>query len=198
MNLADLDPDPHAQFDRWFAEAVEAGVEAPERMALASATRAGVPSVRFVLLKGHDPRGFVFYTNYTSRKALELAANPVAAGALHWEAQARQVRVEGAVERLTEGESAAYFATRARESQVGAWASPQSRRMASRAELDRHVVEVEQRFAGKDRLPLPPFWGGYRILATVIEFWQGRPGRLHDRVRYVSTGEEWQRERLAP
>jgi pyridoxamine 5'-phosphate oxidase len=198
VNPADLDSDPHVQFDRWFAEAASAGVSAPEQMALASAAAEGRPSVRMVLLKGHDERGFVFYTNRASRKAVELESNPWAAATLYWEAQSRQVRIEGAVERVDDDESLAYFHTRARASQVSAWASPQSRPVAGREELEQRVAEIEQRFGGLDLLPLPPFWGGYRIVADAIEFWQGQPNRLHDRVRYELEGATWKREQLGP
>ena len=198
MDPTDLDPDPHLQFDRWFAETAAAGVTAPEQMALASADARGRPSVRMVLLKGHDERGFVFYTNRTSRKAMELEANAWAAATLYWELQSRQVRIEGAVERVGDDESLAYFHTRARASQVSAWASPQSKPVAAREDLEQRVEEVEQRFAGEELLPLPPFWGGYRIVAAAIEFWQGRPNRLHDRVRYELDGTIWNRERLGP
>lgn len=198
MDLDDLDIDPHAQFERWFAEAGAAGVRYPEQMALATVGAGAVPSVRMVLLRGHDGRGFVFYTNRSSRKAAELAANPGAAAVLHWEIQNRQVRVEGVVEAVSDEESSAYFRTRPRMSQIGAWASPQSRRLASRAELEELVTETERRFAGQDEVPLPPFWGGYRIVATAIEFWQGQPNRLHDRVRYELGDEGWSRERLGP
>ena len=198
MDLPDLDPDPHVQFDRWFAEAEAAGVRYPEQMALATATRDAVPSVRMVLLKSHDGRGLVFYTNRSSRKAAELEANPRVSAVLYWELQNRQVRVEGTVERVPDDESFAYFRTRPRESQLGAWASPQSRAVASRAELAQRVDEIERRFAGHDEVPLPPFWGGYRIIATAIEFWQGQPNRLHDRLRYELTDGVWTRERLGP
>ena len=198
MDVSDLSPDPDAQFDRWFADAVAAGVPDPEQMALATATTAGAPSVRMVLLKAHDPRGFVFFTNRTSRKGIELGANPVAAGVLHWKPLERQVRLEGAVTELPEDESAAYFATRARESQIGAWASPQSQSVVDRAELEGRVAAIEQRFASTGDIPLPPFWGGYRIGAHTIEFWQGRPGRLHDRLRYTRGSDGWERLRLAP
>jgi len=194
----DLDPDPHAQFERWFGEAAEAGARAPEQMALATAGRDGVPSVRMVLLKGHDDRGFVFYTNRTSRKAAEIAANPRVAAVLHWELQSRQVRLEGSVEEVGDEESFAYFRTRPRPSRIGAWASPQSRPVADRAELERRAAEIEERFAGVDDVPLPPFWGGYRVVPTAIEFWQGRQDRLHDRVRYERGDGGWRRERLGP
>ncbi len=198
VDTSDISLDPHAQFDRWFADAMNAGVPDPEQMALATATLAGSPSVRMVLLKGHDPRGFVFFTNRESRKGAEIRANPVAAGVLHWKPLERQVRVEGAVVELPEDESATYFATRARESQIGAWASPQSQPVADRSELDRRVAEIEQRFASDASIPLPPFWGGYRLEADAIEFWQGRPGRLHDRIRYTRSPDGWERLRLAP
>ncbi len=167
-------------------------------MALATATLAGTPSVRMVLLKGHDRRGFVFFTNRASRKGVELRSNPVAAGVLHWKPLERQVRLEGPVEELAEDESSAYFATRARASQIGAWASPQSRPVPDRDELERRVAEIEQRFAADTEVPLPPFWGGYRIEADAIEFWQGRPGRLHDRILYTRAAEGWERQRLGP
>jgi pyridoxamine 5'-phosphate oxidase len=198
VDPGDLDPDPHAQFERWFAEATDAGVQTPERMALATAGPDALPSVRMVLLKGHDPRGFVFYTNHSSRKAREIEANPRAAAVLHWEAQNRQVRVKGTVERVSEDESLAYFRTRPRASRISAWASPQSHPLVSRAELEQRVAEIELRFAGEDDLPLPPFWGGYRIVATTIEFWQGRPDRLHDRVSYELHDGGWSRVRLGP
>lgn len=198
MDLDDLAPDPHTQFDRWFVEAEQAGVRYPEQMALATAAPDAAPSVRMVLLKGHDPRGFVFFTNRTSRKAAEMGANPFVAAVLHWEKQERQVRVEGSVEIVDDAESFAYFRTRPRGSRIGAWASPQSQVVASRDDLEQRVAEIERRFAGVEDVPLPPFWGGYRIVPTSIEFWQGQASRLHDRVRYTFASDAWTRVRLGP
>lgn len=198
MDIPDLDPDPHAQFDLWYAEAEAAGVRSPEQMALATATRDGVPSVRMVLLKGHVAQRFIFFTNRSSSKAAELAENPRAAAVLHWEQQARQVRIEGTVERVSDDESFAYFRSRPRASRIGAWASPQSRPVADRGELERLVAAAERRFSGHDEVPLPPFWGGYAISASALEFWQGQPDRLHDRVRYELADGVWLRQRLGP
>lgn len=187
------------QFERWFAEARAAGIHEPEAMALATATPDGAPSVRMLLLKGHDARGFAFYTNRESRKGAELAGNPQAALLFHWAPPLhRQVRVEGRVESMSDADSLAYFATRPRVSQIGAWASPQSDPLASRAELERLVTDVEQRFAAEAQLPLPPHWGGFRVVPEAFEFWQGRDGRLHDRARYTRDGGAWRRTRLAP
>ena len=196
MDEHELDPDPVRQFGAWYAEAQAAGVAQPDATALATATADGRPSVRLVLLKAHDERGFVFYTNHESRKAAELAASPWAALAFHWQPLRRQVRVEGAVERVADEESAAYFATRPRGSRVAAWASPQSRPVASRAELDRLFEEADARLG--DDVALPPFWGGYRVVPDALEFWQGCENRLHDRVRYERTESGWKMERLAP
>jgi pyridoxamine 5'-phosphate oxidase len=197
--LEELDADPDVQFGRWLAEARAAGIHEPESMALATATPDGAPSVRMVLLKGHDARGFAFYTNHESRKGSELAVNPQAALLFHWPPPLhRQVRVEGRVERMSDEDSLTYFATRHRASRIGAWASPQSRPLASREELERLVADVEQRFAAEEQLPLPPHWGGYRLVPEAFELWQGRDGRLHDRARYTRDGSAWRRARLAP
>jgi pyridoxamine 5'-phosphate oxidase len=198
LHERDLDPDPLAQFRAWLAEAEETGMRAPEAMALATATPDGAPSVRMVLLKEAGPRGFAFYTNLESRKGGELAANPRAALLFHWDPLGRQVRVEGPVERLGESESAAYFATRPRASRLAAWASPQSRELAGRGELEDAVAAAAERFDGAD-VPLPPHWGGYLLVPERYEFWQHREDRLHDRVRYAPDGAGgWDRTRLAP
>lgn len=198
MDVAALDPDPFVQFERWFAEARAAGLAYPEAMALATATADGRPSVRMVLLKGHDPRGFAFYTNLESRKGNELAANPNAALVFYWQPLDRQVRVEGTVERVASGEAQAYFATRPLGSRVAAWASPQSRPVASRAELERLYARAEEELQGDEQPRLPPHWGGYRVRPEAFEFWHSRPNRLHDRIRYERTGDGWAQVRLAP
>lgn len=191
------DDEPFGAFARWFALA--AGREPlAETMMLATATRDGLPSVRAVLLKGADANGFVFYTNLESRKAGELAANPRAALCFHWKSLGRQVRIEGPVSPAGDEEADAYFATRARDSQIGAWASDQSRPIASRAVLEARFAEIRDKYAGADRVPRPPTWSGYRVRPERVEFWQERPFRLHDRVVFVREGEQWCRGRLYP
>lgn len=197
----DLADDPMTQFDAWFCAAVQAGVGEPNAMVLATATPAGVPSARVVLLKAYDEGGFVFYTNYDSRKAAELAGNPRAALLFPWHDLERQVRVEGVVGRTSAAESELYFSSRPRGSQLGAWASPQSAVLSSRAELAERLAEVTDRFGvdeDADPVPLPDFWGGYRLRPDVVEFWQGRSDRLHDRLRYRHRPSGWRRDRLAP
>jgi len=189
--------DPVTLFARWLDEAVAAGVHEPNAMALATATPDGRPSSRIVLLKGFDARGLVFFTGYESRKGRELTANPWAAATMLWHSLERQVRVEGAVTRLSDPESDAYFASRPRGSQVGAVASPQSRVIAGREMLEQRALEVERFFADSD-VERPPVWGGYRVALERVEFWQGRASRLHDRIRFVRVGDDWRRERLAP
>ena len=196
MEERDLDPDPLRQFERWFDDARSTALPAPEAMALATATPDGRPSVRMVLLKNADERGFAFHTNYESRKGDELAANPHAALLFHWQPLGRQVRVEGRVERVSSEESEAYFRTRPLGSRLAAWASPQSRPLADRAELERRYSEAQQRF-GED-VPLPPTWGGFRLVAEAYEFWEHGADRLHDRVRYERDGDGWAKTRLAP
>lgn len=193
------DPDPLVEVRRWVAHAVAAGISTPNAMTLATVDDRGRPAARIVLLKGIDDRGFVFYTNYRSRKARELAATPHAALVLFWESLHRQVRIEGAIERVSAADSDAYFAARPRGSQLGAIASPQSEPIATRAALETLVAEVARRH-GEAPLARPDYWGGYRVVPEMIELWQGRPSRLHDRVRYRAGDDAsgWTRDRLAP
>jgi pyridoxamine 5'-phosphate oxidase len=194
----DLDPDPLRQFGAWFQAAADAGLAMPEAAAVATATPEGVPSVRMVLVKEYDERGFVFFTSYESRKGSELAANPRAALLFYWLPLGRQVRIEGPVERATPAESAAYVRTRPRASQLSALASPQSRPIESREVLERRAAELAELHEGADP-PLPETWGGFRVLPESFEFWQNREDRLHDRLRYTRTEDHhWSVERLAP
>ena len=191
--------DPIEIFEEWFALANDSNIIHPEAMALATTSPDGRPSARMVLLKSVGPEGFTFFTNYGSRKAGEIDSNPHAAVVFHWDVLQRQVRVEGSVERISTEESEAYFKSRPRGSRIGAWASRQSTRLTSRTELEEAVQDVERRFPSDD-VPLPPFWGGYRITPTRIEFWQGRASRLHDRLVFVREDENavWATERLYP
>ena len=198
LSEAELAADWHTQFDRWFADAVAAGLPEPNAMVVGTADAAGRPSARTVLLKGYDPDGFVFYTNYDSRKGAEAAANPYTSLVFPWFPMQRQVVVAGWVERVDRAESEAYFASRPRGSQLGAWASPQSQVVPDRAAVDAGLAAAAERF-GDGPIPAPPHWGGLRVRPESVEFWQGRASRLHDRLRFrlVGTG-EWTVERLAP
>jgi pyridoxamine 5'-phosphate oxidase len=194
----DVDPDPLRQFTAWFDEAASAGVSQPEAVALATASADAVPSVRMVLVKQASADGFVFFTNYESRKGRELSANPRAALLFHWERFGRQVRIEGPVARITREESETYARSRPRGSQLSALASPQSRVVEGREFLERRVAELDERHAGAE-VPLPEHWGGFRLTPETFEFWQHRDNRLHDRLRYTpGAGKTWRIERLAP
>ena len=198
LDEADVSANPIQQFEHWFAEALQSELPEPNAMTLATANRSGQPSARTVLLKGFDPEGFVFYTNYDSRKGQELSENPQAALLFCWLELERQVRIEGGVERVSPEESLAYFQSRPQGSQIGAWASPQSQVIPSREVLEAKIQELSARYQKDDLLPLPPNWGGYRLRPQQIEFWQGRENRLHDRILFVRDGEDWVVSRLAP
>jgi pyridoxamine 5'-phosphate oxidase len=198
LRRADLDADPVRQFDKWFAAAIKAEIRDANAMALATATPDGKPSVRVVLLKSFDESGFVFFTNYTSKKGRELEENPRAALVLYWMEVERQIRIDGTVEKIRREESEQYFHTRPAGAQIGAWASQQSEVIDARRVLDARLAEMTQRFAGGE-IPLPPHWGGYRLKPQTVEFWQGRTNRLHDRFRYTrDKSGSWLIERLAP
>ena len=198
LNEEEVDPNPFKQFEKWFRQAEAAVPILPNAMTLATATKEGVPSTRVVLLKDFDEQGFVFYTNYQSQKGTELDENPIAALSFYWAQPARQVRITGTSTRTSRSESEAYFHTRPLDSQLGAWASNQSEVISSRNVLERRMEDLLKEYQGK-LIPLPPYWGGYRVAPFLFEFWQNRASRLHDRLRYkLGSAGEWVIERLAP
>ncbi len=200
LSDADVGSDPLAVVQAWVDDAVATGVAEPNAMVLSTVDGAGRPQARAVLLKGLDRRGLRFFTNHTSDKGRQLATNPACALTFVWAALGRQVRLTGRAERLAQAEAEAYWATRPRGSRLGAWASPQSAVIPDRAALDRHLAELDATYSGSDDIPLPPFWGGYLVVPDSVELWQGRPDRLHDRLRFTRRPDEetWHLERLAP
>jgi pyridoxamine 5'-phosphate oxidase len=197
LDEADIDRDPIRQFEKWFAQAVDARLPEPNAMTLATVDARGYPAARIVLIKGVDERGFVFFTNYESRKGEELAVNPRASLLFHWVELERQVRIEGRIDKTDAAESDAYYASRPLASRIGAWASAQSQVIESRAVLEAREAEIRAQYG--EHPPRPPFWGGYRLQPDAIEFWQGRPSRLHDRLRFVRGADDaWRIERLSP
>ena len=194
-----IDRDPFQQFTIWYDEAVAAGLPEPEAMTLSTATLEGQPSARIVLLRGYDERGFCFFSNYPSQKGQELAANPYAAVTFHWVELERQVRISGRVEKVTEAESDAYFQSRPSQSRIGAWSSPQSNVISSRDALEELFEKYQEQYLDETAIPRPEHWGGYRVIPKRIEFWRGRPNRLHDRLRFIRIDQgPWTLQRLAP
>ncbi|MEM6321546.1 MAG: pyridoxamine 5'-phosphate oxidase [Bacteroidota bacterium] len=198
LEITDVDANPFQQFKVWFQEALDSSVKEANAMTIATVNEAGQPSARIVLLKGFDENGFVFYTNYNSQKGRELAANPNIAAVFLWKDLERQIRIEGMAKKITRQASLAYFQSRPKGSQIGAWASPQSQVISDRSILEKNVEQLQATYQNEESLPIPDHWGGYVIQPQLIEFWQGRSSRLHDRICYTASGNEWKIERLAP
>lgn len=198
LDVNSIDKDPIQQFQKWFQEAVVGNIIEPNAMSLATVSADGRPSIRIVLLKGVEEGKFLFYTNYQSKKGVQLEANPACALTFFWPELERQVRIEGSVERVSVEKSTDYFQSRPRGSQLGAWVSPQSSPVKDRSILEQRMQEMEKKFEGADTLPKPQQWGGYAVNPYLIEFWQGRPNRLHDRIEFVKTDSSWAMNRLAP
>ncbi len=198
LSIEEVAAHPAQQFDQWFLEAMKSEVREPNAMTVATSTKEGRPSARIVLLKAYDEKGFVFYTNYNSKKGKELEVNPFAAMVFCWLDLERQIRIEGKIEKLSQEESDQYFQSRPKGSQIGAWASPQSEVISDRNLLEKNVEELKSKYQDAEALPRPSHWGGYRLVPDVVEFWQGRSSRLHDRISYHLDGGEWKLERLAP
>jgi pyridoxamine 5'-phosphate oxidase len=196
LSVKNVSKDPFKQFEKWFAEVLTSGFLEPNAMTVATSTPQGKPSARVVLLKGIDQDGFIFYTNYKSRKGKELEENPYASLLFYWDKLERQIRIDGKVEKVTEKESTEYFDTRPYKSRIGAWASKQSSVIDDRSVIVKEFLKYMVKF--RTHVPLPPVWGGYRVLPESFEFWQGRPNRLHDRIRYTKQKKAWKIERLAP
>ncbi len=198
LDVGDVDHNPMVQWQQWYDQASSAGCVEPNAFVLSTIDASGAPQSRYLLARGADERGFAFFTNYESAKSAQMVAEPRAAMLFTWLQLHRQTRVVGVVERLPDAESDAYFASRPRSSQIGAWSSPQSQVLADRASLEDRVAQFEQTFATVDEIPRPAYWGGWLLRPVMLEFWQGRPSRLHDRVRYRLADDEWVIERLAP
>lgn len=197
LDESDVHADPVTQFRLWWTEAIDSSIEEVNAMTLATADENGKPSARILLLKGYDEKGFIFFTNYQSHKATDLETNPQASLVFFWKELERQVRVEGVTEKISAADSDAYFQSRPQGSKIGAWASPQSRVIKSREVIEKKAAEIEEQFAGS-AVTCPPFWGGYILKPKIIEFWQGRPNRLHDRIQYTLREKTWEIGRLAP
>ena len=198
LEINDINSNPFLLFKNWFQEALNSSVKEANAMTIATVDAEGKPSARIVLLKGFDEKGFIFYTNYDSKKGQDLAANPHIAAVFLWKDLERQIRIEGKAKKITKAASLQYFQSRPKGSQIGAWASPQSQVIPDRSILENNVVALKEKYKDADNLPIPNHWGGYVIVPTLIEFWQGRSSRLHDRIRYKLKGENWIIERLAP